>query len=230
VKPRQPIATLVPVWDPFVRLFHWLLVIGIATAWWTGDEGWMDIHYKIGLAIIGLIVFRLLWGLVGSPAARFRHFLKGPRAIIGYMKTMFAAKPSYAFGHNAGGGLMVAGLLLVLLVQSVSGLFNTDDVLFEGPYFEKVPDWFSRLMGYLHDQLFNLILVLVGLHIAVIAMYLLWKRENLVRAMVLGSARLPEATARAARQNGETRFASPFRALICGAIAVAVPLAIYWTN
>jgi len=220
----------VPVWDPYVRLFHWLLVVGMGLAWWTGTEGWMDLHYQIGLTVLGLVIFRLLWGLFGSPTARFRHFIKGPGAVLGYVRTFAARKPSHSFGHNPGGGLMVAVLLLVILIQDASGLFNSDDILFEGPFYARVPEAVSRLMGFIHAQFFNLVLVLVGLHVAVIALYLVWKRENLVRAMVTGRAQLPAGLAEAASENGETRFASPFRALLCAVIAAAVPLAIYGLN
>ncbi|HVO01441.1 MAG TPA: cytochrome b/b6 domain-containing protein [Candidatus Cybelea sp.] len=228
VASRSAPVRSVPVWDPYVRLFHWLLVIGMAAAWWTGKSGPMDLHYKLGLIVLFLVIFRLLWGLVGSPTARFAHFLKGPSAVFSYMRTMALPKPSFSFGHNAGGGVMVAVLLIVVLIQDASGLFNTDDVLFEGPFYNAVPESFSRLMGFIHAQFFNLVLVLVALHVAVIALYLVWKRENLVRAMVTGRARLPEPVARAAEANGETRFASPFRALACAAVAAAVPIAIYY--
>jgi cytochrome b len=220
----------VPVWDPYVRLFHWLLVASFAFAWLSGKKGWMDLHYQSGLLVLGLVIFRVLWGLVGSPTARFAHFLKGPAALIAYLKTMLAPKPSHAFGHNAGGGLMVALLLLIVLVQAASGLFNTDDILFEAPFYSRVPDWFSRLMGYVHSVLFNLTLLLVAAHVAVIAFYYLWKRENLVRAMVTGRALLPGRKAEAATKSGETKFASPLRALVCAAIAAAGPIAIYWWN
>jgi cytochrome b len=213
----------VRVWDPYVRAFHWLLVTGIVAAWITGEYGWMETHYQIGLAVIWLVIFRILWGLVGSRTARFAHFIKGPAAVISYTKTMLARKPSHVFGHNAGGGLMVLVLLLVVLVQASSGLFNTDDVVYEAPFYAAVPDSISRLMGFLHEQLFNLLLALVALHILVIALYFFWKRENLVRAMVTGRAWLPNGI-------GEADFASPFRALIVAAIAAIAPIAIYVLN
>src|SRR5262249_13951364 len=135
--------------------------------------------------------------------------------------------PSYSFGHNAGGALMVLAMLVALLLQAGSGLFNSDDVLFDAPLHDAVPDAVSRVMGFIHGKAFDLILVLIGLHVAVIALYLFWKRESLVRAMVTGRARLPEPVARSADANGEARFASPFRALACAVVAAAVPIAIY---
>ncbi len=219
-------ADLAPVrvWDPYVRAFHWLLVIGIAASWLSGENGWMETHYQIGLGVGWLIIFRILWGLVGSRTARFTHFLKGPGAVFGYMKTMFARKPSHAFGHNAGGGLMVLVLLLAVGIQAFSGLFNSDDVLFDGPLYDNAPDSVTHLAGFVHARLFNILLALIALHVLVIALYYFWKRENLVRAMVTGRALLP------LKGNGEADFASPLRALIVAAIAAVPPIAIYVLN
>ena len=218
-------AELAPVrvWDPYVRVFHWLLVIGIAASWYTGENEWYETHYQIGLVVGWLIIFRILWGFVGSRTARFTHFLKGPGAFFAYIGTMFARKPSHAFGHNAGGGLMVIVLLLVVGAQAFTGLFNTDDVLFEGPLYDNASEAFTKFAGAWHGRLFNILLALVALHVLVIAFYFLWKRENLVRAMVTGRAFLP-------KRNGEAEFASPFRALIVAAIAAVPPVAIYVLN
>lgn len=229
------VAELAPVrvWDPYVRVFHWLLVIGIAASWITGENGWMDTHYQVGLCVGWLILFRIVWGFVGSPTARFSHFIKGPGAVLGYMKTMFARKPSHAFGHNAGGGLMVIVLLLAIGVQAFSGLFNADDVLFEGPFYDNVPESFSDLAGFVHARLFNILLALIALHVLVIAIYLFWKRENLVRAMVTGRALLPKGIGLKGigpKGIGEADFASPFRALIVAAIAALPPILIYVLN
>jgi cytochrome b len=221
----SPAAELAPVrvWDPYVRLFHWLLVIGLAASWITGEQGWYETHYQIGLCVGWLILFRILWGFVGSRTARFTHFLKGPGAVAAYLKSVFARKPSHAFGHNAGGGLMVIALLLVVGAQAFTGLFNTDDVLFEGPLYDNASEAFTKFAGVWHGRLFNILLALVALHVLVIALYLVWKRENLVRAMVTGRALLPKG-------NGEADFASPLRALIVAAIAALPPIAIYALN
>lgn len=228
-------AELAPVrvWDPYVRAFHWLLVIGIAAAWVTGENGWMETHYQIGLGIGGLILFRILWGFVGSRTARFTHFIKGPGAVIAYLKTVFARKPSHAYGHNAGGGLMVLVLLLAVGIQAFSGLFNADDVVFEGPFYDNVSEATAKFAGFVHGRLFNILLALIALHVLVIAVYLVWKRENLVRAMVTGRAWLPNGNApngNGPNGNGEADFASPFRALIVAAIAAVPPILVYVLN
>jgi cytochrome b len=222
----SPELAPVRVWDPYVRAFHWLLVIGIAGAWVSGENGWMETHYQIGLGIGGLVLFRILWGFVGSATARFAHFIKGPVAVLAYLKTVSARKPSHAFGHNAGGGLMVVVLLLVVGIQAFSGLFNADDVVFEGPFYDNVSEATAKFAGFVHGRMFNILLALIALHVLVIAVYRFWKHENLVRAMVTGRAWLPKA----ANGNGEAAFASPFRALIVAAIAAVPPILVYALN
>jgi phosphoglycerol transferase MdoB-like AlkP superfamily enzyme len=128
---------------------------------------------------------------------------------------------------------MVIVLLLAVGVQAFSGLFNADDVLFEGPFYDNVPESFSDLAGFVHARLFNILLALIALHVLVIAIYLFWKRENLVRAMVTGRALLPKGNGPKGigpKGIGEADFASPFRALIVAAIAALPPILIYVLN
>lgn len=217
-----------PMWDLPVRLFHWLFVIFFATSWISGQMEKLEIHYASGMTLFGLVIFRLLWGLVGSPTARFAHFLRGPGAAIGYLKRAFAHRaPSYSFGHNAAGGAMVIALVLLIGLQTLSGMSSTDDVIFEGPLYGRWPDWLGGLLEKIHEPLSNVLLALALLHILVIVVYLVVKRENLVRAMIVGRARLPEPVAREAAARGETKGAPLWRALVCALIAAAPPLAIH---
>lgn len=220
----------VPVWDIWIRLFHWGLLAAVAASYVTDQIGDLDSHYVAGLVVLGLVLFRLLWGLVGSPTARFVRFVRGPKAIIGYLRHAAGSRPSFSVGHNPAGALMVIALLLALLAQSVSGLFNTDDILFEGPLHDNASGAVTDMMDDLHDVVGNLILALVGLHVVVVLLYRLLKGENLLRAMVFGRARLPRLVGKAAESSGATRFASPLRGLACALTAAAVPLAIHWLN
>jgi cytochrome b len=122
---------------------------------------------------------------------------------------------------------MVAVLVLLIGLQTVSGMASTDDIIFEGPLYGRLPDWLASPLERVHEPLANLLLALALLHVAVIVVYLVWKRENLVRAMILGGARLPESVARAAAARGETTGAPHWRALVCAAVAAAPPLAIH---
>ena len=226
---REPLVD-VPMWDLPVRLFHWSFVIAFAICWISGQTEDLDLHYASGMVLVGLVVFRILWGLVGSPTARFAHFLRWPMAAVAYLRESFMHRqPSYSHGHNAAGGLMVAALVALIGLQTVSGMASTDDVLFDGPLYGRLPDWLGRPLEKYHELLANILLALALLHILVIILYRLFKRENLVRAMIVGRARLPRSVARMADQRGDTKGAPVWRALVCAVIAAAVPAAIHLT-
>jgi cytochrome b len=182
------------VWDLPVRLFHWLLVLSIVALFVTGKLGgnWMEWHKLVGFFTLGLVVFRILWGLVGSETARFASFVRGPGAVIGYLRSSFGASHSAAptklaqLGHNPLGALSVVALLTVVLFQAVSGLFADDDILMRGPYANAVSGAISAQFTKLHKLNSDLILVLVGLHLAAIAFYFFFKKDNLVKPMLNG--------------------------------------------
>ncbi len=219
----------VAIWDIWVRLFHWALVGAITTSFITEKIGNLETHYLAGLAVLGLVIFRLLWGLIGSPTARFSHFLRGPGAVLSYLRRAAGRKPSYTFGHNPAGGVMVALLLLLLGFQAISGLFNTDDILFEGPLYDNVSGAIAGFFGRWHGVVGNVILALAALHILVILLYRVVKGENLISAMIVGRAKLPpDVVANAGMAEG-ARVGSG-RAMICIVIAVAIPMAIYYLN
>ena len=226
---REPLVD-VPMWDLPVRLFHWAFVVFFATSWISGQMGERDLHYQSGMVLLGLVVFRLIWGLVGSPTARFSHFLRWPHAAIRYLRHGFLQRlPSYSHGHNAAGGLMVLALIILVGLQAVSGMSSTDDVLFEGPLYGRWPDWLGSLLESIHEPLANVLLGLALLHIVVIGLYRWFKREDLVRAIIIGRARLPRSIARMAEQSGSTKGAPLWRALVCAVIAAAVPATIHLT-
>ncbi len=109
------------VWDPLVRIFHWSLVLAFAVAYFSGDEE-SDIHIYSGYIILGLLVFRLLWGFVGPSFARFSDFLYSPQSIIKYTRELLSGSPKHYLGHNPAGGAMIFALLISLVVVTYSGL------------------------------------------------------------------------------------------------------------
>lgn len=109
------------VWDAMVRLFHWSLVLTFFISYFTGDEENL-LHIYTGYAVLGLIVFRLLWGIIGSRHARFSDFLYSPKKVIEYIKGLLSGKPQHYVGHNPAAGWMVIALLISLFVASISGL------------------------------------------------------------------------------------------------------------
>jgi cytochrome b len=178
----------VKVWDGPVRLFHWLLVALLCFSWWSGEQGEMEWHRWSGYAVLGLIVFRLFWGFAGSRTARFAQFLRGPGAVSNYVSTLPSRGSDHsADGHNPLGGWAVAAMLLTIAAMVTAGLFAVDVDGFEsGPLSRFVSFDQGRFAAEWHETIFDVILALAALHIAAALFYLVWKRQNLIRAMITG--------------------------------------------
>ena len=179
----------VKLWDPALRLFHWALVLCVVTVWGLGKFGpaIMTLHFYFGYAICALLAFRLIWGFIGSPVARFRHFLFGPGPTIAYLAGLFRRAPSYWPGHNPVGALAAYALLGLLVAQVATGLVSDpDDFINVGPLAKYVSSDIASLAVRYHYLLGNLLLIMVGLHVAAILFYRLWKREDLITPMITG--------------------------------------------
>ena len=184
-------ATRVAVWDRAVRIVHWLLAALIGLAWWTAEEEMLEWHYRIGLAVLGLVVFRLVWGFVGSSTARFASFVRGPRTIAAYLR----GRSGFVLGHNPLGALSVLALLAMVALETMLGLFASDeDGFLIGPLAAFVSEDTAESLTELHEDVFDYLLVLIGLHVAAIVFYLLVKRENLVGPMLTGQRHAPPGT------------------------------------
>lgn len=184
----------VKIWDLPTRLFHWVLVAGIVFMWFSAEisDSLMDRHAQVGEFLLALILFRIIWGLAGSESARFGMFLTSPSGTIRYAKTLFSRKPSWHAGHNPLGGWMVVALLLAVLVQGLTGLFATDDIMTEGPLSKLVSSDTADWLTGIHHSSFDVLLALIVLHVAAILYYRIFKRTNLISAMVKGNAPWPE--------------------------------------
>jgi cytochrome b len=175
-----------PLWDLPTRIVHWSLVVLLLVSWFSAGEN-MQVHRWSGYAIVGLLVFRLWWGVAGGSTARFAHFLKGPGATLAYMRTLGARRPSDGPGHNPLGAWSVLAMLAVMLVQVGLGLFASDlDGLESGPLSHLVSFDASRVAAELHETVFRVLQALVALHIVAVGFYWAWKRQNLVGAMITG--------------------------------------------
>ncbi|MCU0971916.1 MAG: cytochrome b/b6 domain-containing protein, partial [Gammaproteobacteria bacterium] len=128
-------ARAVRVWDLPVRLFHWTLVALVLASWATRELGEMEAHRLSGYGILVLVLFRVLWGFIGTRHARFADFVRTPAAMRAHMRETLAGRPTRFLGHNPAGGWSVLAMLACLLVQGVTGLFLTDDILFDGPFY-----------------------------------------------------------------------------------------------
>lgn len=187
------------VWDLWVRITHWLLVLTVAGAWATrklpGD--WFQWHTRLGYLTLVLVSTRLLWGFFGSRHARFAQFVRGPVTIWRYLSGLLAGRDVATPGHNPLGALMVLALLGILLGQAVTGLFANDTDVFEyGPLMGFVTNGFSDLLTTWHHRLSDAILILVGVHVVAALSYWIFKRDNLILPMITGrkpAAQVPRA-------------------------------------
>lgn len=206
------------LWDAPTRLVHWALVGLIGFSWWSANTGRMDWHRWSGYSVLALITFRLIWGLVGSQSARFSQFVKGPRAVLAYARTLGARTPSSTPGHNPVGALSVLVLLLTIVTQVVTGLFSVDtDGLESGPLADRVSFETGRLFAQWHGWSFTLLQALVLLHVAAVVFYGVYKRSNLLGPMVTGRRRLDT--------DPKLAFAPLWRA---GLVALAAVALTYW--
>ena len=179
----------VRIWDAPIRLFHWALVVLVPLQWWTAERDMMELHILLGLGVLGLLLFRLIWGVIGSSTARFATFVRGPGAAIAYLR----GRAAPAVGHNPLGAFSVVAMLLVLVGHVTLGLFASDeDGLYSGPLAHLVDYDLSEEAAELHEQSFDLLLVLIGLHLAAILFYALVRRKNLVGAMITGRGEAAE--------------------------------------
>jgi len=165
------------VWDLPTRLFHWLLAGSFIGAYFTAEsERLRGVHETLGYTLLGLIAFRVLWGLVGTRYARFRSFLFGPSVTLAYVRGLLSGKPQHYLGHNPAGSWAVYGLLLLGVLSSLSGIATENDL--GGEWFEEIHEFFSNGM-----------LMLVLLHIGGVFFSSWMHHENLARAMLDGHKR-----------------------------------------
>jgi cytochrome b len=176
------------VWDVPVRLFHWTLVVLVALAWWSAEEHKDDLHLYLGYGVLSLLIFRIGWGFFGSSTARFSAFVRGPSSVIRYVRGRFHWPLA---GHAPLGAVSVIALLAMLLAIVATGLVALDeDGFFGGPLASLVSISTSDTARELHEQLFDILLVLIGLHVAAILLYRLALGRNLLGPMITGKAEL----------------------------------------
>ena len=164
------------VWDPFIRIFHWCTVGLVAVAFFSDAD--RPLHDTAGYIVLALVLARLVWGIVGSPHARFVDFVASPWRILGYLRDLAAGRPRRYVGHNPAGGAMIIAMLGLLLITAGSGWLSETDAFFG-------ISWVSHL----HNRSAHLLLVLAVLHVAGVAVSSLLHRENLLVAMITGRKR-----------------------------------------
>jgi cytochrome b len=172
----------VRIWDLPVRLFHWAIVLLVPALWATQEWDMLDTHILLGEIMLGLVLWRLLWGVLGSSTARFASFVRGPGAVLRYLRG-----GGKGFGHNPLGGWSVVAMLLLLAVQVGLGLFATDeDALYEGPLAHRVSYETARTIAHRHETVFWVLVALIALHVVAILYYRFIKRDDLITPMFTG--------------------------------------------
>jgi len=178
----------VRTWDLLIRLFHWTLVAAFFTAWFTEDD-WMSLHVLAGYTVLGLLLFRFVWGLIGTRHARFTDFVCSPASTLAYLKDIITFRARRYLGHNPAGGAMVVALLLSLSATAVSGLALYGYAEFSGPLaglLGSTPGWLGDSLEDLHEFFSSFTVLLVLLHVAGVVIASLQHGENLVLSMFTG--------------------------------------------
>ena len=166
--------TKILVWDAPVRVFHWLMVLSFAGAYLTAEsEHWRLIHVTLGYTLGGLVAFRVVWGLMGTRYARFSSFVRGPAAVLRYVRSLLGPQPEHHTGHNPAGAVAIVLLLLSSMAIVATGWAIYNDVGGE---------WLAEL----HEGAANFMLIVVGVHVAGVVVASRLHHENLVRSMVTG--------------------------------------------
>jgi cytochrome b len=185
---RRDIKPQIYVWDPFVRVFHWTLVIAFTVAYLTEDD-LLGVHVWAGYVVGGLVVARVVWGFIGSPHARFSDFIYAPATAFRYVRDLLFLRGERHLGHSPGGGAMVVTLLLFLAATVITGLVVYGGDQQAGPLAGLFTEEFGESFEEVHEVIANITLGLIFAHIAAVLLASFVHRENLVRAMVTGYKR-----------------------------------------
>jgi cytochrome b len=222
-----------PVWDIFVRCFHWSLVALFSFSVISAKVGGAMItwHVYSGYAILSLVLFRLVWGLVGGEYARYGSFIAGPIRGVRFALSLLkkgSGHTQHVIGHNPIGGWMVIALLLLLALQATLGLISNDEIATTGPLARYVSDETSISAMSWHRRIGNLLLILVGVHIAAVLFHVFVKKEGLIRAMFNGNKSLPPELAREASAGRKASL--PLGFIVLTIAIAAVTIAVNWPS
>lgn len=175
------------IWDLPTRMFHWCLAALFVTSWASAEFDYFTIHYYSGYGVLTLVVFRLIWGFAGSDTNKLLTYIKSPATVLNYMKTLGTRKPGPEIGHNPMGGFAVLALLGLLAAQVATGLFAQDiDFINSGPLADMISFEAGNQSSKLHHILFDLLLILVCIHLTAVFFHEGYKREGLIKSMITG--------------------------------------------
>ena len=207
----------IKIWDFPTRIFHFLLVILFGFLWFSGETGkYPELHMKAGMMVLSLIIFRLLWGFLGSTSSRFSRFFS-PFAALKHGAELLNRNRDYQASHNPLGGIMVIVMLIIIALQATTGLFSSDLILTEGPLFHLVDEETSEQMTDYHYLGFTILLYLVCIHVFAIFFYKIYKRTPLIKSMITGKKAWPIEKAQPT-----ILFVSPFYALLLFLLSILI--------
>ena len=210
------------IWDLPLRLFHWLFAMAIVGAWYTSDQDndLIEYHMLLGYFILGLVIFRVVWGFIGTKHARFSSFIPSFSRLINYIKHFNDSELKPSVGHNPLGSLMVVVMIALVLLQAISGLFMNDEIFSSGPYYGSVSDEVDKVMSILHHNIFDYLIAAIVAHLLAIAFYYKVKKNNLVSPMITGK--------KSANQVSKADSISHSKLVLAIVLAIFVGAFIYW--
>lgn len=196
--------TRVKVWDPLVRLFHWGLVLAFFTAYLTEDD-FLTAHTYAGYTVLGLVLFRIVWGIIGTRYARFSSFVSSPRLVWQYLKDTLILRARRYLGHNPVGGAMIILLLISLSLTTFTGIAAYGAIESAGPLgstLGNAGEFWEDVFKETHEFFANFTVMLVAIHVAGVLVVSLLHRENLVKAMFTGYKAAGSSLSHATNQQG----------------------------
>lgn len=224
---KQPVL----VWDIPTRLCHWLMALNVFACWATIELlEEMQWHFYAGYSLLTLVIFRIIWGFIGTRYARFKHFIYPASETLDYAKNITQRHSQTYLGHNPIGSLSALLMLLALLVQTITGLFNSDDYFF-GPLNSLVKHNVSTLLGTVHEINFEILEIIIAVHIAAIIFYRLYKKQKLSSAMLHGKKELTENNSKSPEEasiDGSKLWLALFVFIMCAGLIYV--LATYFTQ
>ncbi len=177
-------------WDIPVRVFHWTMVVAVAVSWGSHEFDAPEVHLWSGYTVIVMVCTRIIWGFCGSRHARFSDFLRGPATVLAYWRGELPTRP----GHNPAGGWSVIMLLTLLLAQALTGLFNSDGLLFDGPFYYAIDGDVADRVGTMHEYLFWGLSTFVTIHVLAVLYYQFKRHSDIITPMLTGGAEGNQAT------------------------------------
>ena len=180
----------VRVWDPFVRIFHWSLVLSFTIAWLSGDELEL-LHINAGYAVLGLVLLRIVWGFIGTQHARFHDFIYPPAEVKGFLKDTLMQRARRYLGHNPAGGMMIILMLVSLVITTVTGIayYGIEDSAGPLAMLAGIPEAGEEMLEEVHEFFANLMVLLVVVHVIGVIIESQFHHESLIRAMLTGRKR-----------------------------------------